>query len=299
MEVKRILFPTDFSSCAKQAFSHAMFHAEAHDADLHIVHSVTWRNRDPTVSMPDPGAITEEMERAAKVMVAEHIELSKDRPFNIIEKTIRGSSPSSVILEYAKQNDIDLIVMGNQGNKGLQRFILGSVAEEVARLSDCPVITVHADANCHLRPIRRILAPMDFSDCAKAAFSRACELAALHGADVLMLHVAQDFYYPGWPDTEIANFPELIEGIRKRRHAAMTEIAESSNVDVKTEIDVSVGGAYQSIVSFAEERNIDLIVIGSRGRSGVAYALLGSVAERVIRLAPCPVYTMKSPPESE
>ncbi len=297
MNIKRILFPTDFSPCANQAFTHALFHAEAHDAELHIVHSVTWRDRDPTVRMPDPDTITEEMEQAQRVLVAEHLEPHKDKPFTIIEKTIRGSSTAEVILEYAKLHEIDFIVMGNHGRKGMRRFFLGSVAEAVARLAPCPVMTVHEDERGDLRPIRRILAPTDFSESAKHALRRAVEMAELHGSRITLLHVVQDFYYPGWPDTEIANYPEILENMRKRRLDALEEFADKFGGGLPIEKRVEIGGAYHKIIAVAVESETDLILMGSQGRNALTSIALGSVAERVIRQAPCPVYVIKAPPK--
>src|SRR5690606_34769986 len=105
---------------------------------------------------------------------------------------VRDVAAAPAILQYARDQEMDLVVMGTHGRRGLRRLFLGSVAEEVVRLSVCPVLTVHAG------PIRSealfgdILVPIDFSPHSKAALRAAASLAPELGASLDLLHVVEE-----------------------------------------------------------------------------------------------------------
>lgn len=140
--------------------------------------------------------------------------------------------------------------------------------------------------------IERILIPVDFSDTAAAAAEYGCELAARLGARVKLLHV----FSPGIVATPDAVFAPTPEELRALAHAARTHLLSMAE---KLERDglgidcVAVEGiAADAIREVAERDHADLIVMGTHGRRGVSHLLLGSVAEQMMRHAPCPVLTV-------
>jgi nucleotide-binding universal stress UspA family protein len=144
--------------------------------------------------------------------------------------------------------------------------------------------------------ITRILVPTDFSATADAALDYAFGLAAKFGASVQLLHVVDDpFVFEGMSaEAYISEAPRLraamLDDARERlRH----RVARGGAVAVETE--VLFGHGARTIAEYAAERGVDLIVMGTHGRTGFAHLMVGSVAERVVRTAPCPVLTVRHP----
>ena len=142
--------------------------------------------------------------------------------------------------------------------------------------------------------ITRILIPTDFSPDADAAFSYALGLARKFDAPVLLLHVVEDPLAAGvWSSdiytAEIAGLQvNLVRDAEERLRRSVPEGVGTVSTEVRT------GSPAKQIIETAREKNVDLIVMGTRGRTGVAHVIMGSVAERVVRLAPCPVLTLRA-----
>lgn len=145
------------------------------------------------------------------------------------------------------------------------------------------------------KKITRILAATDFSKGSRVALAYADRLRRQTGAVLHVLHVVEDPTITGmWPDVYIAELPDLrADLVAYARKSLAAEMRALRLTGVTTE--VAVGPAAQSIAAMAEHHESDLIVMGTHGRTGVARVLLGSVAERLLRLAPCPVLTVRAP----
>lgn len=141
--------------------------------------------------------------------------------------------------------------------------------------------------------IKRILVPTDFSEPADAALTYALDLAAKVGARVSLVHVFDDPFIGGMYTAEYVPMPpemraQILEGLRKQ----LRDLVEKhGNPDLSAQ--VLVGPTAKTIVEAAGDRPTDLIVMGTHGRHGMAHLLLGSVAERVVRTAQCPVLTVR------
>ena len=141
--------------------------------------------------------------------------------------------------------------------------------------------------------IKHILVPIDFSEYSRLAAVYARELAERFGARVHLLHVVHEPLIMG-PDPDAGGAMVNMEDVRQSTELSLTEWAnDHMGHDTKIERGVRVGAAYVEIVRYAREHDIDLIVLGSHGRTGLMHVLLGSVAEREIRKAPCPVMTVR------
>jgi nucleotide-binding universal stress UspA family protein len=142
--------------------------------------------------------------------------------------------------------------------------------------------------------IKRILVPTDFSEPADAAVTYALDLAATLGASVTLVHVFDDPFANGVYTGEYMPVPAdmragIIADLRRKLAEA---VARRGHSEINPE--VLFGSTARTIVDGAAERNVDLIVMGTHGRGGMAHLLLGSVAERVVRTASCPVLTIRS-----
>ncbi len=143
--------------------------------------------------------------------------------------------------------------------------------------------------------VQRILFPTDFSELSKAAEKSACELADQFGAELHVLHVLYDPFLtmpmtaaallvpPQSLDNEITYAEEEIQKIPPTAWASGKKVVRA----------VRVGTTFDTIVRYAQEQAIDLIVIGTHGRTGLSHVLLGSIAERVVQHAPCSVLTVR------
>ena len=143
--------------------------------------------------------------------------------------------------------------------------------------------------------LKTILIPTDFSDCSDAAVKYGFALANAFGATVHLFNVVQDPYTMPWAaDAFAAPVGDMLtdwEAEAKRRLTESVPAAFTSRAVVATR----VGSPYSEIVRYATQQRVDLIVLGTHGRGPLGHMLLGSVAERVVRTAPCPVLTVRHP----
>ena len=141
--------------------------------------------------------------------------------------------------------------------------------------------------------IKRVLVPTDFSEPADEALDYALHLAQGVGATVSIVHVFEDPYERTLYSEQYVPMPEQIrqEILANVTTRLQERVARTGRSDVTSAI--LTGPAAQAIVDCARDQQIDLIVMGTHGRHGVAHLLLGSVAERVVRTAPCPVLTVR------
>jgi nucleotide-binding universal stress UspA family protein len=143
--------------------------------------------------------------------------------------------------------------------------------------------------------ITRILVPVDFSPHAERAFKYAMTLAQRFSARLGLVHVVEDHYMIGaWSnEVYVPNVGELLEGLianAERRLATLKRSAAALGLTAETV--VITGRPAPAIVEHAKEGGFDLIVMGTQGRTGLSHVVLGSVAERVVRTAACPVLTV-------
>jgi nucleotide-binding universal stress UspA family protein len=287
LSVDRILFPTDGSDCAKAAHDRAVTLAQRHRAELHVLNVVEKRtnNLDNLAELIDI--------RQEDILEDLRIPVEHTENGDIREEKVTHPSAAGGILQYARTHDIDLIVMGTHGRRGVQRVLMGSVAEEVVRLAECPVFTVCADG----RPVEieggRILVPLDFSAHGDELLAHAEALAHEFKASVDLLHVIETISLPAVYGIEGDVFD--VDDVRGRAADALAERAahlQEQGIEVQTHLRVGHPG--RSILDFIEEEGSSMVVIATHGRTGVKHLLLGSVAEKVVRMAPCPVFTVKS-----
>jgi nucleotide-binding universal stress UspA family protein len=299
LNIKKILFPTDFSSCADQALAHAVYLAGKYLADFHMLHAIVLHEEDPHNAAHHFENIKDiygKLKASAEARMASLIKDHDAAGITIRQIQLRGVSPASVILEYAGETDPDLIVMGTHGRRGLGHFFLGSVAEEVVRLASCPVLTIREQENPKpLEAVENILVPIDFSGHARTALRHALEIAETYGAGLQLLHVVEDNLHPYYHMAGTKSILDLQPDIKEKSMAAIKDIAaEMDGREIRIDPHVTVGHPAQEIIRFAEEHLSDVIVIATHGLSGLEHLLMGSVTEKVVRMARCPVCTVKS-----
>jgi nucleotide-binding universal stress UspA family protein len=145
--------------------------------------------------------------------------------------------------------------------------------------------------------LERILIPTDFSEPSDVALTYGLELARAFRATAIVIHVVKDRFARVFGDGIVVSTPELQadhENSARRRLDVLLHGGHRDLPEVQTTVIVSSAPA-DAIAGYARDADIDLIVIGTHGRGGMAHFLLGSVAERVVRIAPCPVLTVRHP----
>jgi nucleotide-binding universal stress UspA family protein len=208
-------------------------------------------------------------------------------------------SPVRDILDEAKTNRSDLIVMGTHGLGGFDRWMLGSVAEKVLRKASCPVLTVpppvHEPAGDALFILKRILCPLDFSEASLKALERALSLAKEADAELLLMHVIE-----GLPDArewQAPDNPSVVEYLRSSENDARERLRAVVPADAtswcRPQQILATGKPYAEILKVARERDVHLIVMGVHGRNVIDRLFFGSTTQHVVRAATCPVFTIR------
>lgn len=288
LPIRRILFPTDLSECAEGAFSHAAFLAERFGASLHVLH-VREDPGFPPSDWTDALHITpEDIAADLRLPVAE--EASAYDLVEVQHHEAEAPDVAAAILHQAAALDADLIVMGTHGRSGIERAVLGSVAEAVVRHARCPVFTVRPTGDSAADvgggwALQRVLVAIETASPPPPQVAWAASLAKAYGARLDLLHtVPISLLTPG----ETAATRAVRHDLRE-----LEEVLKASGVnDVVSR--VVEGDPADAIIDTARVLGVDLVVVGSHGREGVRRALLGSVSERVIRTAPSPVFVART-----
>lgn len=302
LEVQKILVPTDFSGCAQAALEQAAAIARQTGAELHLLHVMTSHDEDPyslVYQISDPTEIYRQQEQLCGDRLEEILSDMPAEGLTVRSHLHRSFAVAPAILEVAGEQGIDLLVLGGHGRRGWRRFLLGSVAEEVVRLAACPVLTVRENSRLlDFGNLGRIVVPIDFSEHSRAALRTAkllagvdSRLALLHAVE---LPVLPHYYYVLHDTSERHAFQrisgQLLEAVTRLHH-------ETEGPEVASEVKILEGSAADGIVTYAADADVDLIVIATHGLTGLKHLFLGSVAEKVVRSAACPVLTLKSAPD--
>ncbi|MFP4228656.1 MAG: universal stress protein [Salinivenus sp.] len=286
LSIDRIVWPTDLSSGAEEAFPHAAALAAWHEAELHIVH-VTQEGEGKPVDFPlDEHTLRGFLSDRPSSPAAPPVALED---LSFIQEQRTGAAADEIV-GYAEDRSVDLVVMGTHGQRGLRRLFVGSVTEAVVRSAPCPVFTVRAG---HASPlnVRNILAPVDFSEGSTLAVRHARELALTYGAQITLLHAVEEAVYPSAYGVEPAPLPS--SKIVRRVEKSLAALARDEIGYEHVVVEARVGHAASVTLDYVEEHDVDLIAIATHGRTGWERMLLGSVTERVVRRANRPVFVVK------
>ena len=288
-----ILVPTDGSEHATRAAEHGAALARAFSASLHVMAVIDTRTAGGPFSGGDLEDETLDRMTADAEDTVTAITDAVDAA-GAIQTTIRTGNPADEICAYRDDHDIDLIAMGTHGRTGVERYLAGSVTESVVRHADVPVFTVRAtEQSRKTDSYDDILVPTDGSTAATAAVEPACEIAAqfdsrLHALNVVNLgDVATGSEY-----TLPSDLIDTLEAQGEKVTERIAARARESGVETVTQVVDGFPAA--DILDYAEENDIDLIVMGTAGRTGLNRFIMGSTTERLIRHADMPVLAVNA-----
>jgi nucleotide-binding universal stress UspA family protein len=299
IQMNKVLFPTDFSRCAEQAFPYAVELARRYEAELHILHASVlhgYLDKKAEEHLDNLEEIQGQLEELAASRMSSLASGGDKGKVSIQHVSKRGMSAAPVILDYIDDEDIDLTVMGTHGRRGLEHIVLGSVAEEVVRVARCPVLTVReSETPQPIEAVEKILVPVDFSDFSLQAVVYAKELASSYQARLQLLHVVEPPIYPSFYALKQSLFFDLLEDIKKDAKKRLKGLMEETEgPTVSYDVFIMEGRAVTDIPDFAKNSQTDLLVIATHGLTGLKRLCLGSVTEKVVRRARCPVLTVRA-----
>jgi nucleotide-binding universal stress UspA family protein len=296
MTFKKILCPTDFSAGSEQAMRVAIRIANEADAELVLVHA--WHL--PPMAYGSEYALAAEVmqeigESARAALEAATREAAVLGAKRLASRLLSGAPRYEIVRVLEHDPAFDLVVMGTHGRTGLARILLGSVAADVIRHAPCSVLAVRPDGEA--RPFARVLCPIDFSDSSQAVVQLVAELVQREGAAITLLHVIDPpaVYARGERLLEIAR--EIDRRATEHLDRWAAELAGKVPGAVAQQSRTGHPGA-EILKALDEGPAFDLVVMGSHGRTGIERVLLGSVAEKIVRHAPCPVLVARRRPDA-
>ncbi|MBX3330147.1 MAG: universal stress protein [Nitrospira sp.] len=295
--INRILVATDFSACARRAVDYGMCVAREWSAHVDLLYVVeVLRRLEFDAPFADP--LLEIRRKESEGLLGDLATRVKQEGLGV-DWHLREGIPSEQIGQAALEQRADLVVVGTHGRTGLEHIMLGSTAERVIKQAPCPVLTVrvapiHGETDVDVPPcIRHVLVPVDFSSPSLDALEYAIQVVDRFGARLTIVHVLEPIYF----DLELG-LGRIEQEVQKRTHweTQLDGLAQVVRGRGLAAGSVVLGGIpSESIVTYARGQCCDLIVMGTHGRRGLTRLRYGSVAESVLRQAPCPVLTVRSP----
>lgn len=292
----RILIPVDGSDEANRAARQGLELAAKFDAAVDVLHVVERKAARLTRTGDQRRALRERGER----ILAEIEDRAAERDQSITTALLEGS-PSEQISEYARDRNADLVVVGRQGMTNLGKRLLGGVTEQLLYRSDVPVFVV-TDADEAAEPetaFSNVLLPTDGSENAASATDHGIEIARQYDSTLRVLNVV-DLQGAGGAFDAGGLQGEFIERLEEQGTAAVDAVVDEV-VETAPDLDVesavvrtsSFDGAAAGIREYVAEQDVDLVVMGSHGRSNLKRQLLGSVASTLVRSVDVPVLIVR------
>jgi len=283
--IRNVLIATDFSRCSNSALHFGLRLAKSYQATSHIVFVIP--NDQYLLAGPEAYVAARDVARRdlqeleAELRRAHSCVEGDDYHLYLLEGPI-----ADAILDFARQKQIDLIVLGTHGRGGLQKALLGSVAERVFRHSPVPVLTLGPGFQLPgpADHAHEILVAADFTPASLRAVSYAAALAREHHSHLTLLHVLDTKHLQQVPDRAAVK-----RGIEKRLEEMLGRQAEGLHCSLRVEI----GQTTRKVLDVAREQAADLLVLGVRPSSGVLDRLAIPRAYELVRDSPCPVLTLR------
>ncbi|USZ69910.1 universal stress protein (plasmid) [Halorussus salilacus] len=292
----RILIPVDGSDAARRAAESGFKLAQSFDASVDVLYVLDREARRLARTDDEKRELRERGEQTLGEVEAVGAEFGC-----AVETALLEGRPSTRICEYAAERDADLVAMGRGARRGLRRRLLGGVTEYVLTHGDVPVLVVPESERRPREGIEyeRLLLPTDGSENAEAATDHGVAIAGRFRSKVHVLNVA-DLQSAGGLFSAGGLEREFVERLESRGREATQRVAErieslAPDVDFETDVvrTADFDGVAPGIHDYAVDREVDLVVMGSHGRSNLRSQLLGSVTSELLRGGDLPVLVVK------
>ena len=307
----KILWSVDFSRDSKAAIRFSSRIEYPKDSEGLLLHVVT--KNEELKSFAHASDLLEQLSQLRKNTI-EHVhrhlkKLADQFLPSTLHYTIlvREGNPGEEVLSVLNKEEIDLAVLGTRGISGIKRFFFGSVSDWVLQEAPCPVLVVRGAGRKGEQGLRIVMAT-DGSPEAETAVEFLNQLRFPPHSEIILFHVIEptdytvvqdDYKILGLGRSGLQELQELTKEIHQRREQAKTSLLQQAKKkinrrNVKVE-KIAIGYAAEEIIKAASRFRADLIVMGSRGLTGMKRTLLGSVSSRVARHAPCSVLVVRKP----
>jgi nucleotide-binding universal stress UspA family protein len=282
-ELRRILVPTDFSKHAVDALEHAVTLGDRYNAEITLLHVDEYS----VSSLGGQGVMGNEIAAYLKRKAA-----FVDEQFSLLRRAVAGrrvrlvpqvlsGRAYKVIVEESERQDYDLIVIATRGVTHLSTYLIGSTAERVVRLSRQPVLSIQGGP-VYGGKMTSVLCPTDLSPAANVALSYALSMARQFDATLFVQYISE------------LEKPESRDEVMKRIPDLEEHLPDAKNVKVEFIFDRDVEPS-NSIIRFAEDRDVGLIVMSTHGRKGLRRVYIGNNTAEVVRQSTRPVLTVTHP----
>jgi len=291
MKLKKILVPVDFSDFSDNAVEFALLMAEKFDAEVMLLHTVLLFEQDLNEKehLEAYETLIQQKENERTKKMKAHYKRGEKRGVTVDSVLLRGVAAADSILDYLSDNDYDLVVMGTHGHTGIVKFFAGSTTEKVVRFSPIPVITVHKDYK--RQKIEEVLVPIDFSEYSHIAIEQGKAIAKEFNAKIFFMHVVEQDAHPEF--YSITSEPILEANPQLKGHIINSLKKYSGMSEDEAHFVVGEGKVHNEIIKHSEKNEVDLIVMPTVGQSDLEHIIIGSTTERVVRVATCPVMTVR------
>jgi universal stress protein A len=305
-KIDNVLVPLDFSRPSFKALEYALPLAERFGAKLHLVHAFDYDYPMSTLSAMPLAIPEEEITRRAKRRLQD---VTKKYAIPLAPENchvVKGRAYHA-ICQLARKLGSDLIITTTRGHTGLRHIFLGSTAERIVQHAPCGVLVVREHEREFVRAsegaakskgairVKKILVPVDFSDCSMVGLQSAVRLAQVWSAQLVTFNCVplQTFaMYGEYGGRDLTALTNYAQKAAKEEMSEVVSSLESQEIVVKGVIEL--GAPAQAICDYARNYEVDLIVTATHGSTGLTHILLGSTAEHVVRYAHCPVLVMPS-----
>jgi nucleotide-binding universal stress UspA family protein len=286
----------DFSEASKRAVTYGLTLAIQYDAHLLITHIV-----------PESSSLTYAFSAEMLTTERKQYEEASAEIGNLVPREfasrvrlqtiVRIGSIEEELLRIVKDEAVNLVVMGTHGRRYLGRWFIGSVTEHILRKVPVPVLTVsQVDSDKHaigMVPLKRILYATGLSESPSTGLKLAIGLAREVGAQLTVLHVVDDEGLTIWGSGLLTDLDvERAKVVQEMRKKLDDLLLREKPQGMRIEALVVEGKPFRKIVEIADDRRMDIIVLNLQSMSVLERALLGSTAERVVRLAGTPVLSV-------
>lgn len=286
--IQNILLATDFSSFSDAALPFAAGLAHRYGSTLFLVNVVPTVPYDllPADPLPPAQVANQKMRSLAASDVLKGV------PH---KEYIEQGDIADVLKHLVQMHHIDLIVLGTHGRKGIDKLLMGSVAEDVFRHATCPVLTIgpHVTHRIKEGELRHILYATDFGEETRHGLPYALSLAEEHHAKMTLLHVSPE-PPPSLQDLTPGAMPSLsrAEVLAYNEGELRKMVPSDAQLTTHPEFVVELGEAADIIIENARKLDADIVVMGVKRPMPLATHLTTGIAYKVVRAAPCPVLTV-------
>ncbi|MFN8526736.1 MAG: universal stress protein [Chloroflexota bacterium] len=291
-----VLVPLDGSPLAERALPYATALAGASRAKLHLIRSVVTR----LFPGPHPEDAQLQIVQEAENYLADLVNRLKTDDL-VITPHVYLERPAVAILDAAKRQSADLIVMSTHGRGGLGRWIYGSVADWVLREAQTPILLVPAGSIRAWQPDRspKVLLPLDGSDLAESTIATLNNVAPTANADLVLLRVIEPPTYPIYGDG-YAYIPFDEEAERQDAQNYLDRVAERlKGQGYRVSSQILVGTPSSTIPAVARDEGVDCVAMTTHGYGGLTRLVMGSVVTGVVQQSPAPLLLTRPLPKAE